>query len=109
MADEREEGTTGQTADTDKVQTDGRQANGAQALNAGSDNGGVERYPSVRQDDAVEATGRTEQVTGESRSFDASADASTPEGEQAPPDASVPPSANEGRLGPGADPVEGAR
>jgi len=74
----------------------------------------------VRQDDAVEDTGRTEQVTGQSsgsheshlegtdgetRSFDPSADAPTPQGEND----DTPHSANEGRLGPGGDPVEGAR
>jgi hypothetical protein len=106
----------------DEMNTDGREANAAQPLNAAEDNAGAERYPAVRQDDAVERTGRTEAVTGQSgevsagssgegssepRSFDPAADAPTPR--QGAGDGSIPSSANEGRLGPGADPVEGKR
>lgn len=63
-----------------------------------------ERYPSVRQDDAVERTGRTQQVAGEAPSF----------GEPARPDQKddkpgVAPADNEGRLGPEGDPAEGKR
>lgn len=58
-------------ATDDKIQTEGRQENDARPLNSASDDGGPERYPSVRQDDAVERTGRIEEVTGgETRSFD---------------------------------------
>ena len=94
-------------ANEDSIQTGGREGNAAQSLNAADDNGGAERYPSVRQDDSVERTGRTEAVTGESRSFDPSADAPTPR--QGAGDSSIPPSTNEGFTGPGADPVEGKR
>jgi hypothetical protein len=107
MADEREGAQTGGTGDAGKVQTGGREDNAAKPLNTAPDQGGPERYPAVRQDDAVEATGRTEEVTGERRSFDPSADAPTPR--QGAGDGSVPHSANEGRLGPGGDPVEGKR
>lgn len=87
MADEREgEELKGQSpANENRLQTEGREANAAQDLNASEDNGGPERYP-------------------ETRSFaqgaeDADSGAGT--------DSSV--SANEGRLGRGADPVEGKR
>ncbi len=64
----------------------------------------LERYPSVRQDDAVERTGRIQQVTGETRSV----------GETAPPaptdeTSEASPSDSEGRLGPKGDPAEGKR
>jgi hypothetical protein len=93
----------------DQMNTEGREANAAQPLNAADDNGGAERYPSVRQDDSVERTGRTEQVAGgaENRSFDPAADAPTPR--QGAGDTTAPPSATEARMGPGADPVEGKR
>lgn len=71
--------------------------------------GKAERYPSVRQDEAVERTGRTEQVAGgEDRSFKPDASAPTPRASGVA-DATDPHSANEGRLGPGADPAEGKR
>ena len=64
-----------------------------------------ERYPSVRQDDAVERTGRTEEVAGENRSFDPSVTAPTPtqvtEGSPEPK--------QEGFEGPQGDPAEGKR
>jgi len=63
MADERE-GSTKRVATKDKIQSEGRKENDAKPLNAAKDEGGPERYPSVRQDDAVELTGRIEQVTG---------------------------------------------
>jgi hypothetical protein len=69
----------------------GREANDAQPLNAADDNGGPERYPSARKDDAVESI---EPKTPQSRS---------------PARARGDSSVNEGRLGPGADPVEGKR
>src|SRR5436309_1825809 len=82
MADEREgaEGSTERVANDDKIQTGGRKANDATPLNASPDDGGPERYPSVRQDDAVERTGRSEQIGSddEPRSFDPRADAPTP-------------------------------
>jgi hypothetical protein len=57
-----------------------------------------ERYPSVRQDDSIEAP-------AEGRSFDPSVDAPTPR--QGAGDTS--PAVNQGRLGPEADPAEGKR
>lgn len=68
MADEREGRDLGKSpANEDRIQTAGRAENDARPLNAAPDDGGPERYPSVRQDDAVERTGRTEQVTGEDK------------------------------------------
>lgn len=84
----------------DKINTEGRKANAAQPLNAADDNAGAERYPPARRDDAVEGA-------GEARSFDPAADA--PTSRQGAGDTSPPASANEGRLGPGADPAEGKR
>lgn len=110
MADEREgqdnddrEGTK-RVATEDKIQTEGRKENDAKPLNSSPDEGGPERYPSVRQDDAVERTGRTEQVTGESRSFDPRADAPTPR--QGAGDGSAKQQGFEGGQG---DPAEGKR
>jgi hypothetical protein len=74
----------------DRIQSKGREANDAQPLNAADDNGGPERYPSARKDDAVESI---EPKTP------------NPQPRQGAGDSSV----NEGRLGPGADPVEGKR
>ncbi len=101
MADEREgaQGAGASPADRNEIQTGGRQANAAQPLNAAPDNAGAERYPATDRADGVQAE-------GEQRSFDPSADAPTPR--QGAGDTS-PTSANEGRLGPGADPVEGPR
>jgi len=84
-------------AGDDKIQSEGRRENADQPLNAADDKGGHERYPSVGQDDAVE---------GEGRSF---ADGNPQPRQGAGDTTAVPPSANEGRLGPGADPVEGKR
>lgn len=67
--------------------------------------GEAERWPSVRQDDAVERTGRTEQV----RSFDPDADAPTPGDEDIAQGEGAPPATNEGKLGPAGDPAEGKR
>ncbi|MFC3071414.1 hypothetical protein [Phenylobacterium soli] len=108
MADERE----GQSHDTkraaneDRIQTSGRKENDAQPLNASDNEGGPERYPSVRQDDAVERTGRTEQVTGESRSFQPSAN---PQPRQGAGDTSPEAAKQEGFEGPQGDPSEGKR
>ena len=92
MADEREGQQTqpGPAADKDKLQTGGREANAAQPLDAADDNGGPERYPPAGRDDGVE------------RSF-----APNPKPRQGAGDSSTPVSVNEGRLGPGGDPVEG--
>lgn len=84
-------------AGDDKINTEGRRENAAQPLNESDNKGGPERYPAVRQDDAVE---------GEARSFEKTGN---PEPRQGAGDSTVPPSANEGRLGPGADPAEGKR
>ncbi len=83
----------------DSINTDGRKANAALPLNAAKDNAGAERYPSVRQDDGVEPSDET-------RSFDPPRNPNPPQGAG---DGPIPPSANEGRLGPGADPAEGKR
>lgn len=108
MADEREGQDIGKSpANEDKIQSAGRKANDAEPLNAADDNAGPERYPSVRQDDAVERTGRVEEVTGESRSFDPRADAPTPRqgaGDTAPETAK-----QDGFSGSEGDPVEGKR
>ncbi|WP_411287629.1 hypothetical protein [Phenylobacterium sp.] len=78
----------------DKLQTPGREANAAQPLDAPKDQGGVERYPTVRRDDGV---------AGEKRSFD-------PPLKQGAGDGSAPPkAAADGHLGPGGDPAEGKR
>ena len=73
MADPREgrPDDTRRVATEDQIQTAGRKDNAAQPLDAAPDEGGPERYPSVRQDDAVERTGRAEAVTGERRGFPA--------------------------------------
>lgn len=105
MADEREgqEIAPGGAASKDKVQTAGRETNAAQPLNAAPDNAGPERYPSAGRDDSVERTGRTAQVAGEDRDFRPQ----NPEPRQGAGDG--PASTTDGRLGPGADPVEGKR
>lgn len=86
-------------ADQKKIQTEGRDANGAQPLNASTNKGGAERYPSVRQDDSVDPS-------AEPRSFDPRAN---PTPRQGAGDGGAPPSANEGHAGPGGDPAEGKR
>ena len=92
MADEREDSGVhaGQPANEDKIQTGGRKENAAQPLNSAKDHGGAERYPS-----------------GESRSFDPSAEAPTPR--QGAGDGGAPDASSQGRLGPGGDPAEGKR
>jgi hypothetical protein len=101
-------------ADEKNIQSEGRNDNAAQPLNAAKDNAGADRYPSVDQHDAIERTGRDQAVTGENPSFQPGGETKT-RNETAPPeDAStdgddVPSSANDGRLGPGGDPVEGKR
>lgn len=69
----------------------------------------TERYPSVRQDDAVERTGRVDEVTGESRSFDPAVDAPTPGNRDIAGGGAAPPTSNEGKPGPASDPTEGKR
>ncbi|WP_395672539.1 hypothetical protein [Phenylobacterium sp.] len=81
----------------DSINSEGRKANAALPLDAAKDNAGAERYPSVRQDDGVEGSGET-------RSFDPPKNPNPPQGA-----GDGPISANEGRLGPGADPAEGKR
>jgi hypothetical protein len=103
MSSERDDNTP-RAADEDKIQTAGRDANAAQPLNAADDNAGPERYPSVRQDDAVERTGRADAVTGETRSFDPN-----PTPRQGAGDGSGPNAKQDGQLGAGGDPAEGKR
>jgi len=95
-------------ADERKMQTEGRKENAAQPLDASKNQAGSERYPAVRQDDAVERTGRTEQVAGEGRSFDPEKDAPS-QPPQGAGDTSSPVAPNEGRLGAAGDPAEGKR
>jgi hypothetical protein len=92
----------------DKLQSEGRKDNAAQHLNAGPDNKGAERYPSVNRDDSVDPNA----AGGESRSFEGveSQDSlKNPEPRQGAGDGGPDPSVNQGRLGPGADPAEGKR
>jgi hypothetical protein len=92
-------------ADEDKIQTDGRKRNAAQPLNASGRGKEPERYPAVRQDDAVEPS--PEDLAGEGRSFDPAKGAPS-----RPPQGAgdtSPPSTGDGRLGPGGDPAEGKR
>ena len=109
MADEREgQGLGKNPANEDKIQTAGRKANDAQPLHAAEDDGGPERYPSVRQDDAIERTGRAQEVIGqdgESRSFDPKSDIRTPTKEAG--EAPAPEPTNEGKVGPGGKPAQG--
>lgn len=92
MADERAgaQGPSQSPATRDDIQSGGRKANAAQPLNAAEKRGGPERYPAVDQTDGVH---------GESRTF-------APAPRQGAGD-TAPVSTNEGRLGPGGDPVEG--
>jgi len=103
MADEREghEGSTRRVATEDVEQTAGRKENDARPLNAAPDNAGPERYPAVRQDDAVERTGRTEEVTGEGRSFDPSSTAGSERDQMTP----IMPG-NAGKVGPDGKPAQ---
>jgi hypothetical protein len=88
-------------ADKDKIQTAGRKGNPARPQNVSDNKRGPERYPPVRQDDAVESAG-----TGERRSFDPSKDAPS----QPPQGAGdTSPSTASDRLGPRGDPAEGKR
>lgn len=108
MADEREgQGIGKSPATDDKIQSPGRKENDAKPLNAAPDDGGPERYPSVRQDDAVERTGRAEQVTGESRSFEPPRGAPTPK--QGAGDTTAPQPTNAGKVGPDGKPAQGSR
>jgi hypothetical protein len=93
-----EEADMGGEPSNDKIQTEGRKANAAQPLNDAPDHGGAERYPAVNKDDSISAD--------EPRSFEPPANPEPPQGAG---DGGPPPSTNEGRLGPGADPVEGKR
>jgi len=86
-------------ADQDKLNTQGREANAAQPVDAAPDNRGAERYPPVRQDDAVEPP-------SERRSFDPATRRPAPR--QGTGDSS-PAAAQEGYIGPGGDPAEGKR
>lgn len=71
-------------ADEPKTPTDGHKDNATRSPGAAGRKRGLERYPTVRQDDAVENPVRW--------------------GDETPP-----PSPNERRLGPGGDPAEGKR
>ena len=102
MADEREgqHSDVRREAEKGRVQTAGRDDNAAKPLNTSPDEGGPERYPSVRQDDAVEGA-------AEHRSFDPSVSAPTPR--QGAGD-TAPEAARQGGFeGPQCDPAEGKR
>ena len=94
--------------DKDKIQAEGRKDNAAEPLNASDNKRGPERYPSVRQDDAVEAPQGNKGAARERRSFDPAKGAPSrpPQGagDAAPASAN-----NGGRLGPAGDPAEGKR
>ena len=94
-------------ADEREIQSGGRKDNAAQPLSAGEKKGGPERYPTVRQDDAVENP-TSGGPGGEGRSFDPTKDASS-QPPQGAGDTSKPPSKSERRLGSGGDPAEGKR
>jgi hypothetical protein len=85
----------------DKIQSEGRKDNAAQHLNAAKGNAGAERYPPVSKDDGVESP-----AAGERRSFGG---IENPQPRQGAGDGGPAPSVNEGRMGPGGDPVEGKR
>jgi hypothetical protein len=87
-------------------QSKGREDNAATTDYPEVSNVKPESYPAVDQRDAVERTGRTEQTTGEDRSFEPPAN---PEPRRGAGDTSAPPSTTEGRIGPQGDPVEGKR
>lgn len=95
-------------SDQDKTQSEGRTDNAAEAKGRGTSEVSPKAYPPARADDSIERTGRTEEVTGESRSFD-----KQPPGNPAPRqgagDGSPSRVADEGRTGPRGDPAEGKR
>jgi hypothetical protein len=95
MADEREnnQDLPKHPANEDKVQTPGREANAARPLN---------------ESDEAQGSNDSKPVQ-ESRSFDSRGALAQNSGTSHGADAETPPSANEGRLGPGADPAEGKR
>jgi hypothetical protein len=100
-------GAPNEPANRDKIQTEGRKDNAAQPLNSADANAGAERYPSVRQDDAVERTGRAQQVApDESRSF--GGEGANPQPRQGAGDGPNP-SLKQGHMGPDGDPAEGKR
>lgn len=113
MADEREGRfhDTRRAANEDRIQTAGRRENAARPLNASDDDGGPERYPSVRQDDAVERTGRTAAVTGEDRTFEPGANPQPRQGagDTSPEAARNDAARQDGFEGPQGDPSEGKR
>jgi hypothetical protein len=102
MADERER----QGREADKAPSAGREADAAQPPNAAEDQGGPEPYPPVRQDEAIERTGLTEQV----RSFDPTDEAPTPgdlSGDIADDADTSGSTRQSGFAGPQGDPAEG--
>ena len=84
----------------DKIQSEGRKDNAAQHVNAAEDNAGAERYPAVKKDDSIDATG------GERRSFEG---VENPRPRQGAGDSGADPSVNQSFLGPRGDPAEGKR
>jgi hypothetical protein len=90
-----------------KGESEGRKENAATADYPGVSEVTPQDYPRARSDEAVERTGRTEEVVGEDRSFGNAT--GNPEPPQGAGDGSVPASTNEGRTGPQGDPAEGRR
>ena len=88
-----------------KGQSKGRENNAATSDYPDVSSVSPQDYPPAGRDDAIERTGRTEEVAGESRSFDNGT--GNPEPRQGAGDTSAPPSTNDGRLGPQGDPAEG--
>lgn len=80
-----------------KIQSSGREENAAQPTDAAKDKGGPERYPPVRQDDAIERTTPGEWV----RTFE-STDEAAPRRDTADHDGG-----QKDFEGPQADPAEG--
>jgi hypothetical protein len=94
-------------SDQQKDESKGRRDNAATADYPDVSQVTPQAYPAVNQRDAVERTGRTEEVTGEDRSFETAT--GNPKPRQGAGDGSAPPSTNEGRVGPQGDPAEGKR
>jgi hypothetical protein len=92
-------------SDQPKDQSEGREKNAAASAPPGVSNVSPQDYPSAGRDDAIERTGRTEEVAGEGRSFDSKT--GNPAPKQGAGDASAPSSTSEGLMGPQGDPAEG--
>jgi hypothetical protein len=86
--------------DDKRTESKGRIDNGAVPIGDAPKVATPEDYPKTAKDDSVEAPGETRTFHSET---------GNPEPRQGAGDGGPAPSVNEGRLGPGADPVEGKR